>query len=122
MHKGIRIARCVVGIGILALMTREITAQGKPEAQPKAPLHPGAKPAAAKVFPYPVHQATLPNGFKIVVIPFDSPGVVAYWTVVRTGSRDEVETGRSGFAHFFEHMMFRGTDKYPRDKYNDILK
>jgi zinc protease len=32
---------------------------------------------------------------------------------VRTGSRDEVEPGRSGFAHFFEHMMFRGTEKYP---------
>jgi zinc protease len=33
--------------------------------------------------------------------------------MVRTGSRDEVEEGKSGFAHFFEHMMFRGTEKYP---------
>jgi zinc protease len=33
--------------------------------------------------------------------------------MVRTGSRDEVEAGKSGFAHFFEHMMFRGTEKYP---------
>jgi zinc protease len=33
--------------------------------------------------------------------------------MVRTGSRDEVEPGRSGFAHFFEHMMFRGTERYP---------
>jgi zinc protease len=31
--------------------------------------------------------------------------------MVRTGSRDEVEPGRSGFAHFFEHMMFRGTER-----------
>jgi zinc protease len=52
----------------------------------------------------------------------DSPGLIAYWTVVRAGSRNEVEPGLSGFAHFFEHMMFRGTDKYPRDKYNDVLK
>jgi len=57
-----------------------------------------------------------------VVIPYDSPGTVAYYTVVRTGSRDEVEAGHSGFAHFFEHMMFRGTDKYSADKYNDLLK
>jgi zinc protease len=35
--------------------------------------------------------------------------------VVRTGSRDEVEEGHTGFAHFFEHMMFRGTEKYPAD-------
>jgi zinc protease len=134
MDKGIRIARFIVGIGILALMTRELPAQGQPESQakppaaakPTAPGHPASRSAAgsqsAKVFPYPVHQTTLPNGMKVVVIPFDSPGVVAYWTVVRAGSRDEIEAGRSGFAHFFEHMMFRGTDKYPHDKYNDILK
>jgi zinc protease len=127
MTKWIRIARFIVGIGALALMTRDLPAQGKPEAQTKPaghppPAHAAAKPAGAKVFPYQVHQATLPNGMKVVVIPFDSPGVVAYWTVVRAGSRDEIEPGRSGFAHFFEHMMFRGTEKYPRDKYNDILK
>jgi zinc protease len=32
---------------------------------------------------------------------------------VRTGARDEVEEGRTGYAHFFEHMMFRGTERYP---------
>ena len=49
-------------------------------------------------------------------------GIIAYYTVVRTGSRNEVEKGLSGFAHFFEHMMFRGTEKYPQEKYNDVLK
>jgi zinc protease len=76
----------------------------------------------ADVFPFKVHQATLPNGFKIVVIPYDSPGTVAYFSVVRTGSRDEIEPGHSGFAHFFEHMMFRGTDKYPKERYDDALE
>jgi zinc protease len=47
---------------------------------------------------------------------------VSFYIVVRTGSRDEVEPGHSGFAHFFEHMMFRGTEKYPAEKYNDVLK
>ncbi len=74
------------------------------------------------IFPYPVHQTTLANGLKVVAIPYDSPGTVAYYLVVRTGSRDEVEAGHSGFAHFFEHMMFRGTEKYPEEKYNDVLK
>ena len=50
-----------------------------------------------------------------------SPGLIAYFTVVRTGSRDEVEPGRSGFAHFFEHMMFRGTKKYPGPVYDRIV-
>jgi zinc protease len=75
-----------------------------------------------KIFPYQINQVTLDNGLKIVSIPFESPGIVAYWTVVRTGSRNEVEPGKSGFAHFFEHMMFRGTEKYSKDKYNEMLK
>lgn len=80
----------------------------------------GAK--ESKIFPYTINQVTLDNGLKIVSIPFDSPGIVAYYTVVRTGSRNEIEPGKSGFAHFFEHMMFRGTEKYPKTKFNDLLK
>jgi len=74
------------------------------------------------IFPYPMHQFMLDNGLKVIAIPFDSPGIIAYYTVVRTGSRNEIEPGKSGFAHFFEHMMFRGTEKYPTAKFNDVLK
>jgi zinc protease len=74
------------------------------------------------IFPFAVHQTTLDNGFQVVVVPYDSPGTVAHLLVVRTGSRDEVEAGHSGFAHFFEHMMFRGTERYSTDAYNDVLK
>jgi zinc protease len=74
------------------------------------------------IFPYPIHQTVLDNGLKVISIPFDSPGIIAYYTVVRSGSRNEIEPGLSGFAHFFEHMMFRGTEKYSKDKYNDVLK
>lgn len=81
-----------------------------------------ARGAEQDIFPYAVHRLTLDNGLRVIVIPYDSPGVVAYFTVVRTGSREEVEPGHSGFAHFFEHMMFRGTEKYSADAYNDVLK
>jgi zinc protease len=80
------------------------------------------KTSSQDVFPYPIHETSLANGLRVVVIPYDSPGIVAYFTVVRAGSRNEVEAGHSGFAHFFEHMMFRGTDKYSADAYNEILK
>ena len=76
----------------------------------------------SKIFPFPINQVTLDNGLKVVSIPFDSPGLIAYYTVVRTGSRNEVEPGKSGFAHFFEHMMFRGTEKYSKDKFNEVLR
>jgi zinc protease len=81
-----------------------------------------ARGGAEKIFPYPIRQTMLENGLSVLSVPFDSPGIIAYYTVVRTGSRNEVEKGLSGFAHFFEHMMFRGTERYPQEKYNDVLK
>ncbi len=77
---------------------------------------------SSKILPYPIHQKQLPNGLNIVTVPFDSPGLAAFFIVVRVGSRNEVEKGVTGFAHFFEHMMFRGTDKYPKEKYSAVLK
>ena len=81
-----------------------------------------AENVGGKILPYPIHQKKLANGLNIVTVPFDSPGLVAFYILVRVGSRDEVESGHTGFAHFFEHMMFRGTEKYPKEKYGDILK
>jgi len=75
-----------------------------------------------KILPYPIHQQKLDNGLNVVTVPFDSPGLAALYIVVRVGSRNEIEDGVTGFAHFFEHMMFRGTDKYPREEYNRVLK
>ncbi len=74
------------------------------------------------IFPYQINEIILDNGLKIYSVPFASPGIISYYTVVRAGSRNEVEPGLSGFAHFFEHMMFRGTEKYNKDRYNDVLK
>jgi zinc protease len=80
-----------------------------------------AQPNAPSVFPYPVKTDTLPNGLTVVRVPFHSPGLVAYHTVVRVGSRNEVEPGKTGFAHFFEHMMFKGTQKHPEGERERIL-
>ncbi|RMG44965.1 MAG: insulinase family protein [Acidobacteria bacterium] len=76
---------------------------------------------AGKVFPYPVRVETLDNGLQLILIPMPSEGLVAYWSIVRTGSRDEYEPGHTGFAHFFEHMMFRGTERHPADEYNRLI-
>jgi zinc protease len=78
--------------------------------------------AQVKTFPFAYTQQDLPNGLRLVTIPTDSPNLVSIYIVVQTGSRNEVEPGKSGFAHLFEHMMFRGTEKYPPEKYNQILQ
>src|SRR5215207_10943231 len=72
-----------------------------------------AASAKTRVFPFPYETVELENGFRAYLIKAGAPGQIAYVSMVRTGSRDEVEPGKSGFAHFFEHMMFRGTAKYP---------
>src|SRR5687768_648281 len=77
--------------------------------------------APARVFPYPNKKHALANGLTVLLVPMESPGVVAYFSIVRTGSRDEVEEGKLGFAHFFEHMMFRGTKKHPSAAYYGII-
>ena len=78
-------------------------------------------PDSAKAFPFPVEVHTLPNGLRVAFVTYDSPGLVAYYTLMRVGSRNEVEKGRSGFAHFFEHMMFRGTKNHSSEEYNATM-
>jgi zinc protease len=78
--------------------------------------------APQKIFPYQYSQEDLPNGLRLITIPTDFPKIVATYIVVRTGSRNEVEPGLTGFAHLFEHIMFKGTEKYPAAKYNETLR
>lgn len=74
------------------------------------------------VFPAAPRVERLPNGLGVISIRTDSPGILAYYTLVRVGARDEVEEGHSGFAHLFEHMMFRGTEAYPQERYEALLQ
>ncbi len=78
--------------------------------------------AAGKIFPYAYVQEDLPNGLRLITIPTDYPNIVSLYIVVGTGSRNEVEPGKTGFAHLFEHLMFRGTAEYPPEKYNSTLQ
>lgn len=75
-----------------------------------------------KVFDMPYLVRELDNGLQVIIVPTDFPDIVSIQIPVQTGSRNEVEPGKSGFAHFFEHMMFRGTEKYPTEKYNNLLQ
>jgi zinc protease len=86
-----------------------------------APALPAMAQSGTEAFPYPLKVDRLPNGLTVVRVPFRSPGLVAYFTVVRVGSRNEVEPGKTGFAHFFEHMMFKGTKKHPEGERDRIV-
>jgi len=102
-------------LGAPALAAR--TAKAAPRATRAAKAAAEAAPES-KAFPFPADVSTLPNGLRLVLVPYDSPGLVAYYTLMRVGSRNEPEKGFSGYAHFFEHMMFHGTSKHPGPEYN----
>lgn len=75
-----------------------------------------------KAFAYDYTTDDMPNGLRLVTVPTDFPNIVALYIVVKTGSRNEVEPGKSGYAHFFEHMMFRGSENFTSDQRDEILK
>ncbi len=81
-----------------------------------------ATPQGDNILPFHATEKTLANGLKVIVVPTGFPNIVSLQIPVQTGSRNEVEPGKSGFAHFFEHIMFRGTPNYPPEKYGAILQ
>src|SRR6476619_6680181 len=81
----------------------------------------GPRGAASDVLPFKATERTLSNGLRVIVVPTGFPNLVSIQIPVQTGSRNEVEPGKSGFAHFFEHLMFRGTPDTPPQKYREIM-
>ena len=65
--------------------------------------------------------ATLPNGMQIVLVENHRAPVVAHMVWYDVGAADE-DIGKSGLAHFFEHLMFKGTDKVPPGQFSRIVK
>lgn len=74
-----------------------------------------------EILPLKPVEKTLANGLKVIAVRTGFPNVVSVQIPVQTGSRNEFEPGKTGFAHFFEHMMFRGTSAYPPEKYTEII-
>jgi len=64
-----------------------------------------------------VFQFALQNGMQVVVIPDHRAPVVTQMIWFKVGGMDD-PPGVSGLAHFFEHMMFRGTKKTPGDEFS----
>lgn len=63
---------------------------------------------------------TLDNGMQVVVIPNHRVPIVSHMVWYKVGSADE-EPGKSGIAHFLEHLMFKGTPTYPAGEITDLV-
>ncbi len=60
----------------------------------------------------PYDKTVLPNGVRLILVPMQGVNSVATSVMVAVGSRYETP-GISGISHFLEHMVFKGTQKYP---------
>jgi zinc protease len=80
---------------------------------------PGAQAAPATGLCLDVHEEILDNGLRVLMAPDPKSPTVSFMTFVNAGARDELKPGTTGLAHVFEHMMFRGTKRYPQ--YDEAL-
>jgi zinc protease len=67
-----------------------------------------------------VSDFILPNGLELVVIPDHRAPVVTHMIWYKVGAADETP-GKSGLAHFLEHLMFKGTAKNPAGKFSQVV-
>ncbi|HEX5957400.1 MAG TPA: insulinase family protein, partial [Hyphomicrobiaceae bacterium] len=57
-------------------------------------------------------QFTLGNGMQVLVVPNHRVPIVTLGLWYKSGASEDPE-GQTGLAHFLEHLMFKGTDRYP---------
>lgn len=63
----------------------------------------------------------LDNGMQVVVIPNHKAPIIYHAVLYKAGSVDE-PVGKGGLAHLTEHLMFRGTHKFPDGKFNQLIE
>ncbi len=69
----------------------------------------------------PVTSYSLENGMEVVVIEDHRAPIVTHMVWYRVGAADE-PVGKSGIAHFLEHLMFKGTDAVPDGQFSPIVE
>ncbi|MGA9036740.1 MAG: pitrilysin family protein [Pseudolabrys sp.] len=79
-----------------------------------------ASPLAAQQAGPEIGNFTLANGLELVVIPDHRAPVVTHMIWYKVGAADETP-GKSGLAHFLEHLMFKGTAKNPAGKFSQVV-
>jgi zinc protease len=105
-----------VGALLAALAVPVVGAAGPAQpaetAKPVAPGEIQTHKAEALGVTLEIKSFTLANGLSVYVVEDSSSPMFALHVAYDVGSRDEVE-GRTGFAHLFEHMMFKGSENVP---------
>ncbi len=116
---------------VAALVACVITSCSKPADSVKAPAHSATLPEGIRLvetwdgggdgeLAIPYHKYELDNGLTVILHEDHSDPMVHVEVAYHVGSARE-EPGRSGFAHFFEHMMFEGSANVGEGEFSKLL-
>ncbi|MFN3331222.1 MAG: M16 family metallopeptidase [Caldilinea sp.] len=65
-------------------------------------------------------RTTFDNGLQVLLRPSHRAPVASFWTFYRVGSRNEAP-GHTGVSHWVEHMLFKGTPRFPRGEFDKAI-
>src|SRR5262249_1342881 len=85
------------------------------------PLRSQAADRAPQIPELKVEKSTLPNGLEVILHEDHTTPVVGVNLWYKVGSKNE-KTGRTGFAHLFEHLMFQGSKNHDSEYFGPIEK
>lgn len=109
-----------VAVSILAALGALVLSSTVPLGAARANDAPAAAQRPAPVIGGNVTSFTLANGLTVVVIPDHRAPVVTHMVWYRAGAADE-PVGKSGIAHYLEHLMFKGTPSHPNGEFSKLV-
>jgi len=68
-----------------------------------------------------VSRYVLDNGLIVLLKEVHTAPVISWWLLYRVGSRNET-TGKTGISHWVEHMLFKGTDRFPAGTVDGLIE
>jgi zinc protease len=107
MKNGIRFGVAALGLAFLAALASSVTAQQKPQ------------DVMPPTLVYTVHN--LSNGLQVIFLEDHAVPVINLQVWYHVGSKDE-QAGHTGFAHLFEHLMFKGSAHVPAEEHSRIIE
>jgi zinc protease len=116
---------CALALAAYPLVSgaQQAPAKSPAKAQGKAPAGAQAAAPARAVRPprLLIQQHTLPNGLRVLMVEDHSAPVMNVQVWYHVGSKDE-RPGRTGFAHLFEHLMYKGSAHVGPDEHSRLVE
>jgi len=114
------IKRCRI-FCLCALFCCAAASQVSAQAPAPGPASAPATIAAVRPAPLKITTRVLPNGLRMVMVEDHATPIINLQVWYHVGSKDE-RTGRTGFAHLFEHLMFQGSAHVPAEQHTRIVE